>query len=124
PLTEQEQITISSGIAAYPDHGMSVTKLLEHVDQALYAAKERGRNKTVIWCENFVHRTDTMNKLSGLFVGDGVTDYRNLTALIELVQLTNANERFSNKVADYLHRVMDLIETDYGYLLLIEDWEI
>lgn len=39
------QVTVSMGLATYPDHGANVEKLLKAADQALYAAKENGRNQ-------------------------------------------------------------------------------
>jgi diguanylate cyclase (GGDEF)-like protein/PAS domain S-box-containing protein len=41
------QTTISLGVAAYPDHGVTDQELLRAVDRALYAAKAAGRNCTV-----------------------------------------------------------------------------
>jgi diguanylate cyclase (GGDEF)-like protein len=41
-------LTISFGIATYPLHGQSAEALLRAGDQALYAAKRLGRNRTVI----------------------------------------------------------------------------
>ncbi len=40
-------LTISFGVACYPAHGESAEQLLRAADQALYAAKELGRNRTV-----------------------------------------------------------------------------
>lgn len=37
-------LTISLGIASYPDHATSMTELFEQADQALYKAKQRGKN--------------------------------------------------------------------------------
>lgn len=39
-----EPVTISMGVAAYPDHGMDVEALLTLADTALYRAKQGGRN--------------------------------------------------------------------------------
>jgi predicted signal transduction protein with EAL and GGDEF domain len=33
------------GLATYPDHGDSVSKLIDEADKALYDAKENGRNQ-------------------------------------------------------------------------------
>ena len=50
-LTEQQdeaQLTISFGISTFPLHGQSADGLLRTADQALYAAKRLGRNRSVI----------------------------------------------------------------------------
>ena len=42
-------LTFSFGVATYPEHGRSVDAVMEAADQALYAAKALGRNRTVIF---------------------------------------------------------------------------
>ncbi|MNO56116.1 Diguanylate cyclase DosC [compost metagenome] len=42
------QVTISQGIAHYPVHALEREGLLEKADQALYLAKSRGRNRTLV----------------------------------------------------------------------------
>ncbi len=42
------QLTISFGISTHPLHGQSADGLLRNADQALYAAKRLGRNRSVI----------------------------------------------------------------------------
>jgi diguanylate cyclase (GGDEF)-like protein/putative nucleotidyltransferase with HDIG domain len=42
-------ITFSFGIATHPEHGPSADALVESADRALYAAKELGRNRAVIF---------------------------------------------------------------------------
>jgi diguanylate cyclase (GGDEF)-like protein/putative nucleotidyltransferase with HDIG domain len=44
----EDPLTISFGIATYPLHGQSAEALLRAADQALYAAKRLGRNRSVI----------------------------------------------------------------------------
>jgi diguanylate cyclase (GGDEF)-like protein/putative nucleotidyltransferase with HDIG domain len=41
-------ITISFGVASYPRHGETAASLLQSADEALYAAKGSGRNRTVL----------------------------------------------------------------------------
>jgi diguanylate cyclase (GGDEF)-like protein/putative nucleotidyltransferase with HDIG domain len=41
-------ITISFGVASYPEHGETAASLLRAADEALYGAKESGRNRTML----------------------------------------------------------------------------
>jgi len=41
------KVTLSQGIASYPDNADDLKTLREKADQALYKAKEEGRNRTV-----------------------------------------------------------------------------
>jgi diguanylate cyclase (GGDEF)-like protein len=42
-------VTISCGVAAYPDDAETAQAVLEAADRALYAAKRAGRNRTVVY---------------------------------------------------------------------------
>ncbi len=42
------EITVSIGAAAFPDHGRTLTGLVEAADQALYRAKNEGRDRVVV----------------------------------------------------------------------------
>ena len=42
-------VTISFGVATWPDHGQETETLLRAADEALYAAKDLGRDRTVIY---------------------------------------------------------------------------
>ncbi|MCU0288232.1 MAG: GGDEF domain-containing protein [Acidobacteria bacterium] len=43
------KITLSLGIASYPEHGITTPEILAKADKAMYTAKESGRNKTIIY---------------------------------------------------------------------------
>ena len=51
-------ITISTGIAIYPNHGTDANMLLKSADQALYVAKGKGRNITEVANANTKHAKD------------------------------------------------------------------
>jgi diguanylate cyclase (GGDEF)-like protein len=42
-------VTISTGIAVFPENGNEKPLLIERADRALYQAKREGRNQTVVW---------------------------------------------------------------------------
>jgi two-component system cell cycle response regulator len=46
---EEFYITLSAGIAAYPEQGLRAKELVEAADKALYQAKEAGRNRAVVF---------------------------------------------------------------------------
>jgi len=45
------RITVSFGLAAWPDHGGSARALLYAADHAFYAAKGLGRDRSVIYSD-------------------------------------------------------------------------
>ncbi len=45
------QITLSLGVAIYPDHGSSLEDVLQAADRALYDSKRGGRNRTTVYAE-------------------------------------------------------------------------
>jgi diguanylate cyclase (GGDEF)-like protein len=48
-VTGPDMLTASIGIACYPEHGKTVEHLLEHVDKALYRAKNKGKNRIEVY---------------------------------------------------------------------------
>jgi diguanylate cyclase (GGDEF)-like protein len=48
---ELPRITISLGIASYPDDSDDIDRLIKKADAALYTAKQSGRNKVVVYEE-------------------------------------------------------------------------
>jgi diguanylate cyclase (GGDEF)-like protein len=42
-------VTISMGVALYPDHGTTMGDVLRASDQALYCAKREGRDRSCVW---------------------------------------------------------------------------
>ncbi|MCH4811082.1 GGDEF domain-containing protein [Vreelandella neptunia] len=46
------QVTLSCGVASFPNHTEEPQKLLRLADEALYQAKHSGRNRCVVWAES------------------------------------------------------------------------
>ncbi len=43
------KVTISAGVATYPQHAQTKTDIIHQADKALYAAKDKGRNKVIMF---------------------------------------------------------------------------
>src|SRR2546423_4622273 len=51
-MYEPYDLTISLGVATFPVHGLTADALVSQADDALYAAKALGRDRTVVWGED------------------------------------------------------------------------
>jgi diguanylate cyclase (GGDEF)-like protein len=43
------QVTVSLGIAIYPEHGQGLEDILQAADKALYESKRAGRNRSTVY---------------------------------------------------------------------------
>ncbi|MBV9521914.1 MAG: diguanylate cyclase, partial [Alphaproteobacteria bacterium] len=64
-LGKELPVTVSIGVATTLEHGDSPTDLLRRADEALYAAKNGGRNRVESWP---LHRSSQPVRLSGMAV--------------------------------------------------------
>jgi diguanylate cyclase (GGDEF)-like protein len=55
PAQERLHVTASIGIACYPLHANGAEPLMAHADRALYAAKQLGRNRSVLYSDSMLH---------------------------------------------------------------------
>ncbi|HLO13068.1 MAG TPA: diguanylate cyclase, partial [Pseudoneobacillus sp.] len=56
----QINVSFSTGVALYPEHGSSVDSLKKSADKALYVAKKLGKNQLVI-AERILNSKCNMN---------------------------------------------------------------
>ncbi|MCW2974062.1 MAG: sensor diguanylate cyclase, partial [Thermoleophilia bacterium] len=48
-LGESGRVTVSIGVASFPEQATNASELFERADQALYVAKGTGRNRTIVY---------------------------------------------------------------------------
>jgi diguanylate cyclase (GGDEF)-like protein len=120
-LGEKYPVTISIGISLFPQHGQWKQELIEKADQALYVAKELGRNRSQIWNSEFSNHKKSTNKLSGIITGNVVQDSRNVLVIADLIELIKTNISFENKIFNALGRIIEITEAQNGVFFLIKD---
>ncbi|MDU1414590.1 MAG: diguanylate cyclase [Clostridium sp.] len=117
-MGEKRIVTVSLGVSTYPLHASTYEELIEKADQALYMAKNSGRNRTRIWNESYGSKISTTNKLSGIFVGTGNQDYRNVSTVIEFIDMINEDIKVERKIEITVNRIFEITDADICILFL------
>lgn len=116
-MGQNASLTISLGISSYPKFGEWRDELISKADQALYYAKESGRNRYCIWNTKMRKLTRRMDKLAGIITGNMSMDQKNILSLLELIQLVNDETSTDDKIYRTLGTLMEMFDSDYGVLL-------
>lgn len=123
-LGDTHPVTISLGVASCPLHSQSRNELIEKADQALYVAKETGRNKSVLWTNAYIGNENRANKLTGVISGNTVQDSRNVLAILELLELVKSELPMEQKIKKLLGRIIETSESDCGLLITLDEGTI
>lgn len=123
-LDNRRDITVSLGVTSCPMHGEWQGELVERVDQALYVAKQQGRNRCVTWNSEFAKKAKKTDRLAGVISGNELQDHRNVLAMIELIELINTNTTKEDKIYSLLGRIIEVTEAQMGILFLVENGDI
>ena len=120
----KRELTVSIGIATYPNHGKWKQELVEKADQALYVAKEKGKNRCQIWDEKFSGKVKGINKLSGIVSGNVVQDSRNVLAMVELIEIIKNESDLETKIFNALGRIIETTEAQNGIFFMVNENQI
>lgn len=123
-LDNRRDVTVSLGVATYPLHGEWQEELVERVDQALYVAKEQGRNRYAVWNSDFSQKAKRTDKLTGIISGNAIQDHRNVLAMIELIELINIKGEREDKIYSLLGRIIEITEAQKGTLFIMDSEKI
>ncbi|MBU3143383.1 diguanylate cyclase [Clostridium sp. CF012] len=123
-LGSKRELTVSMGIATYPNHGKWKQELVEKADQALYVAKANGRNRCQIWEDKFLGTVKGSDKLSGIVSGNVVQDSRNVLAMVELIQIIKDDNDLETKIFKALGRIIETTEAQNGMFFMVNDDEV
>jgi diguanylate cyclase (GGDEF)-like protein len=96
-------LTISFGIATYPGHGQTPGALLRTADEALYGAKESGRNRTV------VHSPETRTALAARGGRRDVEGDRYLAVVLDLAEAVDLRFSGSARHCETVGRYVEMM---------------
>jgi diguanylate cyclase (GGDEF)-like protein len=105
---EAAQLTISFGISTFPLHGQSADGLLRSADQALYAAKRLGRNRSVI------SSADVPGILARASRSSNGEHHVDLAALLNLAEALDVRETGSASHCQRVGRFAELTARELG----------
>lgn len=113
----EEPITISIGISMFPNHSQFKEELIEKADQALYEAKEKGRNSVRVWD---ISSTDTFNrvdKLAGILSGNPIQDQRNVLSILNAINLIEEDISKEEKIFEFLGGMIETLDAEICNLI-------
>ena len=113
-------VTVSIGISLYPQHSQFKEDLIEKADQALYHAKETGRNKAILWNAQMDNTINRVDKLAGILTGSMDEDNRNILALMDIIELIRENRDIKGKTFTFLGRLLETIDAEWATMMIIE----
>lgn len=119
-FNEDRKVTISLGIAAYPDLGLVEEELIEKADQALYCSKNSGRNQTTIWNSDLGLDQLRFDKLAGILEGNISTDTRNVQGIVDIMNLLKGPLDFEGAVDTIIRTISDICEAQACSLIQLQ----
>ncbi|MGL4731072.1 MAG: diguanylate cyclase [Clostridium sp.] len=123
-LQGKREVTISIGISNYPEHATTYEELIEKADQALYAAKNSGRNKSVVWNESFKGNLTSTNKINGVISGNLNKDIRTVSTMIDIIEIVGENQNKLEVLYVCLGRIIEIMECKSAAMFLLDDNKI
>jgi diguanylate cyclase (GGDEF)-like protein/putative nucleotidyltransferase with HDIG domain len=105
--TDEVPVTISFGVASFPAHGESYMALLGAADDALYAAKELGRDRTVIYSREVVGILAPSDRPNG-------PRNEHLATVLALAETLDLRDRATARHSRTVSRYAELIARQLG----------
>lgn len=118
-MGKTSSLTISLGISSYPKHSQLKDELIAKADQALYHAKESGRNQYSVWTPKMQKISKRMDSLAGIITGNVVQDQRNVLAILEINNIINSKISTEEKIYSILKKLTDIFEAEYCVLIKV-----
>jgi diguanylate cyclase (GGDEF)-like protein len=102
------KLTISFGVASFPDHGEDAETVLRAADQALYAAKNMGRDRSVIYSAEVSRMLSESN-------GEGTFDELRLATVLSVAEALDIRDTGSATHSQAVGRYAHMAAEELGF---------
>ena len=118
----EREITVSIGLAQYPEHSQFKKDLIRKADQALYNAKEmKGKNSVVAWTIYMGESINNQDKLAGILTGNTNRDNVNISAVINTAALIESKSEETEKIYEFTNRILEVLEAQYATFIKYQE---
>lgn len=123
-LGDKRKITISIGIAMSSNEALNSQEIIERADQALYKAKNEGKNRFVLWKKDYGISTSTNNELTGVLSGNATRDYNLALILKEVANIVKYKGEKEDKIYQLILKIMQVIEAETATAFIVKENKI
>jgi len=117
---DDKPVTVSIGIASFPEDAEWKEELLEKADKALYVAKEKGKNRCEVWSQDFEYKDRATDKLNMVLSLGEMKDTSKILALIEISEFIKENLSYEEIIYKFLEKIISLTKSRYAGVLLLD----
>ncbi len=119
------QVTISLGLSNFPNHVKDddlnqATRLLKCADQALYRAKDNGRDQYVIWNPRLLKTASFFTSATEVLTGDPVQDHKNVEMLLDAARTAGSTLDYDELLVRIIDMILNLTGAERGILILMD----
>jgi len=115
------RISVSVGAASCPVHATSGLDLVRKADQALFKAKEKGRNRIELWTPELGAAAPRVDKLAGIITGNFASDYNNVSLLLETFAQLSTKHEVREVCLLAVDKAIEATGAERGALMLSDD---
>jgi diguanylate cyclase (GGDEF)-like protein len=115
------KLTTSVGTATCPTHADESEELVRKADQALYRAKELGRNRLEAWTPDLPPSFPREDRLAGIITGNFARDYNNVSVLVGTFDAVSKSQDVHEVLTLAVDKAIEASEAERGAIMLADD---